>query len=551
MQLPKNYSLTTTDPKETGLRLFGITDSKTNITVYFAEFNKDFDVHASIAWAGARTSRSMDSYESIFAEINGALSDGKGTAGEKLAKVFVGYGHASVADMSPVMLYMNNIPMHMPFWLFNHTSVGGGQELSTRYVEIGDFGLPSLSNYIKDPVLHKTISEKWDAIQTYQSSMYQKWYEKIKERIEPFLGSTGEKVSKSTLNARILDIVRMWIPMGAKTSMSYLTSTRNWIDLVVQLREYSDPLYHDLAEQIVTTLKLSDFDEARDLKADLSGLTKYSEGKHTISGNVAKLKTYLESLAGWNDIVITSDRTYGSLSNVTYFNKSDNYSESELFAAQYIHSIYPNIDFAEIATFVAALGDENKVEIGKLILNEHMHHNLLRNIGDIRGHVFSLETATGYIRDLNRHRSAGRYIPMFDSNDIDAVVYAGYNKNHQVENMDCLENIRHEWNTDFEILYKKIYDLYEFCKDHFEATDLRWLYNILPLGHQVTMHMSSPTTQMNYINSLRISLGGDFGYRKVVFDMLTELRSDPMFKHMLEHINEPNVNSVEENLGRS
>ena len=256
------YDLTVSDPKETGLRLYTLTSKETGVMGTFAEFNPDFDVHAGIAYVGARTSRSELTYPEIFAEIYSAIQAGTYTAGKKLSDIFVGFGHASVADMAPVMLFFNNLPMHVPFRVFNEMSVGAGQELSTRYVKLSDMGVPSVTRLFDGfPSPESTVEaqEKWEALQLEMVANFNKWFVRLQPALGEYLDETYEgEVKPSTLTTRALDVARMWIPAGAKTSQTVLASARQWVDMAGQLRSSGDNESVQVGNLIVDLLHLSE-----------------------------------------------------------------------------------------------------------------------------------------------------------------------------------------------------------------------------------------------------------------------------------------------------
>lgn len=557
--LPAHYRLNISDRGQTGIRLWELLHKDTRVSVNFAEFNPDFDVHATVAWAGARTSRSADPYRDIFAEIHSASQDKQYTAGEKLANVFVNYGHASVADMSPAMLYINQLPMWQAFWIFNHTSVGGGQELSTRYVEIDNLKLKPLKQLLPAGSLNQTqlkaAQAQWENLQTSLSSNYNRWVSKINDAIESFLLSHTDKVPASTLKARTLDIARMWIPAGAQTSMTLLSSTRNWIDIVSQLRAHPNLESRALAEQIFTVLNLKRYRPATDLKAELADLTKYSEGKTTLPSNLKQLDKYLKKQTAFKKLLADAPRRRkisGQYSAVAQLDLGDFETYGDALALQYIITFYPQLDERAVLKFLKRTSARAKRDIGNIILKGHFHHDLMRNPGDVRGALYVVDTAMAYLRDLNRHRSAGRLIPALEGTNMDAVIGAGYTKIFQLSQTKHLQSLEKEWNRDMDAFYKQLGAFYTMIKKHLPAsTDKSFMLNILPLGHRLKMHMSLPLTQANYTFSLRIALGGDFGYRDVVYQMLEQLRSDPYLKDKLSHLKRPDPNDVEQILGRS
>lgn len=551
-ELPSSYSLERTEADDTGIRLFTLTDQDTEVQTSFAEFNQDEDVHSLMAWVGARTSRSADDYPDIYREVHSAQN-----ASEKLAQVFSGYGHASVADMSPAMIFMNKLPMHQAFWLFNHTSVGGGQELSTRYVELDNLGVRPIEDFIDHEDISSerltSLQESWEDVQTHSSQMYQKWTPQLEQSLRDYLEQNTDpdtKIPNSTVTARTLDVSRFWLPVGAKTSMTMLSSTRSWVDLIGQLRQAQNLEHQQLGNQLYTLLNLKQHEGAEDLQADLSGLTKYSEGKDTLNNNLAELSSYLEADEQFQAISRVAEQQDGQATEVKLLQLEDFNSYGEQLALQYIVTLYPHIDERAILHYLDGLDDDAKTELGNIMLQNHMHHDLMRNAGDVRGPLFVLETAQAYLRDLNRHRASGRLIPGLEAHNIDALVYSGYNQNFQMQEADYLKPHAKEWDEDMKHHYALIYDLYEELKT-VAPEQSSAIINVLPLAHQMKMHLSGPVTQMNYLTSLRVALGGDYGYRNAVYEMLDELREDPFLASMLPNLDQPDPNNVSQLLGRS
>ena len=550
-KLPEHYELERTETDDTGVRLFTLTDHESQVQTTLAEFNDNVDVHTLMAWVGARTSRSADSYPDIYRQVYQAQN-----ASEKLAKVFVSYGHASVADMSPAMIFMNRIPMHQAFWMFNHTSVGGGQELSTRYVELDNLGVAPLEKFVDseymDQLQMESLSRQWEAVQENSTQMYHKWTPKLEEALREYLHANTDpetKVPNSTVTARTLDVSRFWLPIGAQTSMTMLSSTRSWVDMISQLRSSGDVQHEELGDQLHTLLRLKDYDEAQDLQAELSALTKYSEGKDTLANNLGELAAFLESDQRFDELAQVETRdeepTKVKLLEITDFS-----SYGEQLALSYITTLHPQLDERAALRYLSSLDDDSRAEMGRIMLQDHMHHDLMRNPGDVRGSLFVLETAQAYLRDLNRHRAAVRLVPALEGHNLDAIVYAGFNQNFQLHNAEYLEAFKDEWSADIQAHYEQIYSLYDELK-RTVPDSAGAIINLLPLGHQMKMHISGPVTQMNYLASLRISLGGDYGYRNAVYEMLDQLRDDPYLSPMLPNINRPNPNNVDEILGRS
>lgn len=558
-RLPEHFKLDISDKEETGVRIFSLLDTRTGVDAKIVEPNSEFDVISQMAWMGARTSRSDEDYFDLAKEIASANKEGRYTAGEKLARTFVGYNHASVGDMAVVGVFVNKIPMTDAFWRFNHTSVGAGQELSTRYVKLKDLGIPSLTTLAQRRsvnIVPESAQRLWTGVQKELVDLYNKWHPALYKDLEDYLAANGvEDPQKSTLEARTLDAARYWIPAGTRTSQTLVTSVRSVVDEISQLKTSLTPEHQMLGEQLLTVLRLNTFHESSDIKAELGALTKYNEGSTTYRDNLDKLGSWLDRRPGY-DSILSSRRpkaSHASRSSVEYIAPEKFSSPGEAMAMQYLSVLHPAVDEGEILNFLRKLSDSEKAQMGSIILEGHNHHDLMRNPGDVRGMMHVLDTSMAYLRDLNRQRATGRLIQALETRDVDSIVNSGPNRNIQLELSEYWSKHEPEWLEDQVSVYDQIFTLHELLKDVLEDNyDPNLIMQLLPLGHQMKMHMSGPVIQENYMTSLRIGMGGDFGYRQVVWDMLQQVNdNDPYLRSMGSHLSKPDVNSVEQILGRS
>ncbi len=538
------WNIEISDPKKTGLRLFKVTPNRGSdrlpTSVTFAEFNSKFDVHATTAWAGARTSRSDANYEDIFAEIKQAADQSKYSSGEKLAKVFVNYGHASVAGMAPAFLYINQIPLFLPFWIFNHLHIGDGQELSTRYVKFTDLGIPAITELVD---LSSVSSQKqarlqadWIELQQYLVGKYDEWNSRIrKAHIKQFKGEQNEApLTESTLTARTLDIARLWIPAGTATSMAMLNSVRMWVDLVVQLREYPAKVAQELADQITAVLSLGQKEDL-DVQADLHGLTKYAYARGTVTDNRQQLEKLLKRIK-FDSRDFDQVSQAKAVSSITDLYKIQEPGESVI--ANYILKLYPTLNYGQLLEWLRKLTAEQQESLGEQVLKGHYHHDILRNAADVRGnYVMEIKTAMAYARDLNRHRAWGRFVPLLETQNMRDTILEGWHDNYQLQVTTGLKKLRSEFNDDMQKYYRMLLKLFDEVMDIQPGADQSFILYLLPMGHQVRMLMSAPVGQQVYAISQRVAGGGDFGYRHVMMEMLGHLRQQPYLSGMLPHIN--------------
>ncbi len=553
-QLPPEYELSVSDPKETGVRLFNVKSSETDITAVFVEFNDGYDVHAAIPWAGARTSRSDDPHEGIYAEIRDV------THSEKI-DMFFGYGHQSIANMSPLMVHLNNLPMSEAYWIFNHLVLVGGQETSTRYVELKNPTVTALESLVDisglEDARRQQLVTDWEVLQRQAHDGFAKWFPIIKDGLMDFVRKEHPDAKEGAMDKRALDAARAWIPFGGRTSMSLQFDVREAISLITQLDQRQDFYGQRLADQLTTLLSLKRYEGSEDIQADLAGLLKYAKGSDTISKNTERLKESLDQTPEFSrlkELSLSRLQTTPSPqeTSVELIEANAAIRPGNEVVAGYIMTILPNIGFDEALGFVNQLPEVEQADLLRTIFNDHTHHNILRNAADIRGHVMDIDTALAYQRDFNRHRAMGRLATMLETDNHDAVIRTGFNRSHVISRTSSLRSVEDEWNQDMVDLYDNIYRFYEDIKTVLGPDqDYGFMQHVLPLGHQSRLLMSGPLMQWDYLTHLRIRPGGDYGYRDATFDMAETLADSTYTQRKKGLAVKPNYDNTSELLDRS
>jgi thymidylate synthase ThyX len=561
--IPERYELIRTKTKDTGIRLFGLKDIESEVTVIFPEFNEKFDLHSGLAYAGARKSRSEDSQINIFSEIHEAISRGTYTTGKKLNMLFGGYGHASVADMSNAFLFLDNIPMNEAFWIFNHTSQGGGQETSTRYVKIENLELRPVTELlnVNGTDRQKTqLENRWTSMQKFLESRYHKWTAKLTDPLEGYLENqlTGESRNDrkifDSVDKRTLDVARFWIPVGARTSMGINTSIRNWVDISSQMKSSRDKSLNRLGSHVTDILSLSHFEETKDIKAELAELAKYSEGSDTLRSNIDNFAIYIaENTNVFEIIEAQMDQATIRPTNFRKIDSREFDTDGESVVFQYLVTAYPELFPDSAINIVQDLSKDQLLDLGKIIFSNHTHHELMRNPGDIRGIMYYVETALAYHRDFNRQRAFGRLVLAHETPNFESIIRAGgFNENFQLANANYWKKLKQEFEADILVFNDELTNLVKFIANEFDYYDARGLFDMLPLGYQMGTYYSAPPTQWQYMSSLRIGMGGDFGYRSATWDIMQDLgKNDPVFSQMNTHLEKPDPNDIDQVLGRS
>ena len=106
-----------------------------------------------LASVGARYSRSNDGLDGIASKIDFNNTD------KSVDSIFkmIDYGHQSIADMTPIALFMDGISQFAAYYLWTLSPTAGGQECSTRYIKISEDGLIDAETLGIQPKLRKNF----------------------------------------------------------------------------------------------------------------------------------------------------------------------------------------------------------------------------------------------------------------------------------------------------------------------------------------------------------------------------------------------------------
>ncbi len=173
-----------------------------------------------LAATGARYSRNNEGLDAIVSKIDFNNTD------KSVDGIFkmVDYGHASIADMAPVTMFMDGISIYAAFVLWYLSPTAGGQESSTRYINYND----------SECYLPKNA----DDTSKYLFSMYEKstniWTEILNKypEILNLPEGTLERQKERFIRNFVFDRARVWLPISAKTNVMMVKSARTWVELI-------------------------------------------------------------------------------------------------------------------------------------------------------------------------------------------------------------------------------------------------------------------------------------------------------------------------------
>jgi thymidylate synthase ThyX len=491
------------------------------------------------AYLGARYSRSADSIIDIANEIIKSGTD----AAERLEKIFSGYGHKSVGDMADLFVCIENIPMYTAMKIFYINSVVSGQERSTRYQ---DFRNPEFIKIPREVCDNNEVSREYERIILKQMKDYRELLSITKGALEKYFRINSESSQEvSSLKARSFDVARYLLPYGLNTSSAYLMSARNWSDMISYLCSSDSVVDNSLADFLLNLLGESSL-EARGYVREADGLIRHTDSNSCRKSSTEEVVKYLKQ-----------EMSTEQLSNLP---------ESELEGIKVSYS--PDCMEALISHYEALinpLGSKNEFEfseldqeeIGEIIFEKHDQHNTMGNIGQSGAVKIEGFATLGTLKDLNRHRSMERFIPIFhDQIDMDQELDR---RNDQCFylcdylDIPSLSKLRKEYESRLIDTYERIKEWRRMAKETLskEVCDEFTKY-LLPHGHSTRYIFYGSFDDLQYVINLRTKNGGHIAYRRLSYEWLRNLSYiDPIWRPLLRKIIEPKIDDKHQFVDRS
>ena len=199
-----------------------------------------------LAATGARYSRSADGLQTIVSRIDPDHLD------KSVDGIFrmIDYGHQSIADMAPVALFLDGVSLWLAYYLWTLCPTAGGQETSTRYVELSSDGLIS-SEAAGIPENRRAA---WETAMGEAFGAYQKalsfWTTAAQNeptllRIPPSLRADGSDKAQKTVRRMArnfaFDRARYFLPAGVQTNVMLVQSARAWVQVLQVLLSHPLP----------------------------------------------------------------------------------------------------------------------------------------------------------------------------------------------------------------------------------------------------------------------------------------------------------------------
>ena len=214
-----------------------------------------------MAATGARYSRNNEGLASILEKIDPANLD------KSVDGIFkmIDYGHQSIADMVPVAMFMDGVSLWLAYHVWSLCPTAGGQESSTRYIEISGgsllspdlLGIPESGRAAWGTLMeecfdaYKKCHDAWDDLATANPALM-----RIPREV---LDDSSEKGVRKLARMRrnyAFDRARYYLPLAAKTNVMLSMSARGWVALCQNLLSLPLPEPRRLGKLIREELEL-------------------------------------------------------------------------------------------------------------------------------------------------------------------------------------------------------------------------------------------------------------------------------------------------------
>jgi thymidylate synthase ThyX len=205
-----------------------------------------------MAACGARYSRNNEGLDAILSKIDWNNQDASVDGIFKMTD----YGHASIADLAPVSIFIDDISILLVFFLWHVCYTASGQESSTRYIRYSkDSMLTAEMTSLRADDLYKSQADGF----LYYEKTVGLWEEKAKKDgtdVPLSLKEQDEKKYNRMVRNYAFDRSRYFLPLSALTNVMMIMSARMWVDLISYLLSFPALEFNILGEKLKNELNL-------------------------------------------------------------------------------------------------------------------------------------------------------------------------------------------------------------------------------------------------------------------------------------------------------
>ena len=214
-----------------------------------------------LAATGARYSRNNEGLDAIVSKIDFSNTD------KSVDGIFkmVDYGHASIADMAPIALFIDDISIYSAYHLWTLAPTAGGQECSTRYIKLdaGSVVDPDLlgipENLKLDYWKHVEKSFKYYELALEHWTSIGNLHPELTKIPSSLINSESDKDKKQVgrmMRNFAFDRARVYLPVSAMTGVMMIQSARAWANMSAHLQSHSLRELNLIGKEIEEKLKI-------------------------------------------------------------------------------------------------------------------------------------------------------------------------------------------------------------------------------------------------------------------------------------------------------
>lgn len=414
-----------------------------------------------LAATGARYSRNNEGLKSIASKIDHSNLDKSVDAIFKM----IDYGHASIADMAPIALFIDDISQFAAYYLWTLSPTAGGQECSTRYLKLDESDLISS----EDLNIPKSLRQNFDdfnklSFHNYKTSL-NAWTNISNNNPEmtkiplSLLNSTSDKDKKIVDRMKrnyAFDRSRVYLPLATKTGVMMIQSARAWANISSHLQSHYLQEFNNLGKEIADKLSIG-----------APRLLKHSNAKDSLKQYIQEEFNLLKNSVDKNSqLELNKNNEYDNFETLSFLTVDDNGYSNDLIA-----------DSCKNRT-------NRYSPFGNVISRSFVRFSWL-------GISF------GEIRDLNRHRTGNKYCPL---------VPLGF-----YSSLDQLPDIKNSDTNTIENCAKSFNNTTAFANDLLKQNIGEYIY-FTNLGHQYYFEHCTTADKFLYEMELRTGVGAHYKY---------------------------------------
>ena len=486
------------------------------------------------AYLGARYSRSNRSIWEIAEEI----LEKEINPVERLEQIFAGYGHKSVGDMADIFVCMENIPIFFYENFFHFNTLGAGQARSTRYQ---DFSKPNFI-LIPEELGNEEVRREYEEILLEEMENYCKVIDPTKKSLAKAF-DVGN-LEDTCLCSRTFDTARYLLPLGVKSSFGILMTARKWSEAIALLTASEGIVDNEMGLMLKELLCPSQDSDTKGYIPEAAELIRHVEPDNSRNKST---KEVLKSLKN----IIPAQAEFELNENVT----EDFSVETGIAQDEYLLSNYESLANPLGSANEMIYENKDLEKVGEILSKYHDRYHILGNIGNAKPYLFDGFCDIGALRDVNRHRSMARFIPLFHELDME--------KELQRENKDCFylcpylyvkeaSKVRNEYRKYLEGTYEKVKKWRKKASKVMSKVVVdEYTKYLLPLAHATRYRFSADLDSLQYTVDLRTRNGGHIAYRELTYSWLAKASmKDPLLQKFLNKIEKPDFKSKEQFLDR-